>query len=322
MNHKPTKKQHYNPCFWTAYWNTCYYEQILRGEIPSTRARDQRVYSLNIISDSIRLDKTRNVHVESDSGEIEITHEDAKRFVKKYKPEEYKEFVEESDHDRQSVYMDSEQLLSNIEFSPSYATLLNVINRQTLTSREDKAFTADFIYLQWLRSHVMRKAILDYCLEAKISRFEYEVLLHWRLSGPHPDWLLIRSLAISRWTLFRTTAHAFPLADSPILVQPKSIMIALSPRLMLEITPGRVEDEEKWDIIDGVSYRKLWEFRDRTIRNTFREIIFSDEDTLRKWQGMPQFKSRRRVVSEGIDYKQFLNENTSNSLWVAASWYK
>jgi len=94
---------------------------------------------------------------------------------------------------------------------------------------------------------------------------------------------MIEKLALSHWQLFRLDRDTFPLSDLAVTMRPGSVMVALSPRLLLEIHLDRQElgcGHRNW--IEG---EKLAEFRERTINNTFKEIIFSDGKVLEEWRG-------------------------------------
>ena len=56
-------------------------------------------------------------------------------------------------------------------------------------------------------------------------------------------------------------------------------MVALSPRLLLEITMGVFTGDNTGVVKDLIDAKKLAEFRRRTIGNTFREIIFMKKTT-------------------------------------------
>lgn len=72
-----TKRTHYNPCFWTAYWNPDYYQSAIQGLKVGQKPRDQMVYSLNIKANKILRTKVKSVHYEKNLGVAEITYEEA-----------------------------------------------------------------------------------------------------------------------------------------------------------------------------------------------------------------------------------------------------
>ena len=94
---RPTKRNHYNPCFWTAIWNPTYYEAFLSESHNDLIPREQIVHALNVKSDKILIAKVDNVHFDKNLGFAEITLEAAKEFCKRHHPDEYEEFCRKSD---------------------------------------------------------------------------------------------------------------------------------------------------------------------------------------------------------------------------------
>lgn len=301
-----TKRNHYNPCFWTAFWNPNCYQATLQGSSGNLRTREQVVHALSIKSGLIYTTKVDNVHFDKNMGVAEITLEAAKEFCKRHHPDKYDEFCRESSSDQYPVYIDFEEILTKLEQLPPYRVLLDVIKRQDLTSREEKTFLASFVYLQWLRSHAIMNAMIEWNASLGIQKFEHFVVLKWSLSDTKYLYSIVARLALAHWVLYRTAKDMFPLTDSPILARRKSIMVALSPRLLLKISPGTYADEEKWNIIDRIDKGTLEEFQRRTIGNTFREIIFSDRDMLEQWQHTTEFQKRMGAIQNMTSYNALL----------------
>jgi hypothetical protein len=117
------------------------------------------------------------------------------------------------------------------------------------------------------------------------------------------------------WHYYRTASDTFPLNDSPILVTEDTVMVALSPRLMLEI------DRTKQQRFDAISYsnyicpQKLDVFRVSTIRNTYREIIFSSAARLEDWKASPEFQARHELMQGSPSYVEMLEKDGSKELW-------
>src|SRR5688500_18990587 len=90
--YKPTGRNHYNPCFWTALWNVAYYENWITGKPLPGRARDQTVLALNLRAEEILTTKVDRVHFDQGLGKAEITAESMKSFCKRRHPDKYAEF--------------------------------------------------------------------------------------------------------------------------------------------------------------------------------------------------------------------------------------
>ena len=85
-----TKKNHYNPCFWTAFWNPEYLDASRSGETLDTKPREQVIYSLNLKSNKILRLKTENIFFDKGAGLATITRDNALDYCKRAFPNEYK----------------------------------------------------------------------------------------------------------------------------------------------------------------------------------------------------------------------------------------
>jgi hypothetical protein len=157
-----------------------------------------------------------------------------------------------------------------------------------------KAEIAHFIIWQILRSHKVIRAMLEFGRKAGKEKFEVLMDLKWTLSDGDFMVKAISPLCESRWRLFHLDQDTFPLTDLAVLVEPDTIMVALSPRHLL-MAERNVKDYSCWQrtrIDPGL----LAEFRRRTIDNTFREIIFSDRRVLEEWRADPHFQRRVELL--------------------------
>ena len=313
---KPTKRNHYNPCFWTAVWNSAYYDAFINGSRGDLIPREQIVNALNVKSNKILVAKVDNVHFDKNLGVAEITSEGAKQFCKRHHPDKYESFCRESNEDEYPVYIDFEEILTHLEKMIPYRVLLDIIRRQDLANGHEKVFLASFVYLQLLRSHAIMNSMLEWNSELGIKKFEYFIMLKWGLSDSDFLYQAVAPLVFSRWTLYRTNVDTFPLCDSPVLVRPQSIMIAISPRLLLEISTSIPAEGDEWYVKDSVKNSKLVEFRRRTIGNTFREIIFDDKSMLEYWQGTREFRQRVETVQEMVSYNALVTREKNRELWL------
>jgi hypothetical protein len=311
-----TKRNHYNPCFWTAFWNPTYYDNYVHDSGVILVPREQVVYALNVKSDKIVSNSVENVHYDKNFGVAEISFETAKEFCKRHHPNEYEEFCRKSTEDEYPIFIDFEDFLIRLEETPPYRVLCDVIKRQDLISAEEKAFLASFVFLQLLRSHAIMNSALEWNAKIGIEKFEYFVLLKWFLSNPDILYPPIAYLALAEWTLYRTYQDSFPLTDSCILVQPQSIMVALSPKFLLEITPQVQSSDAIWHTKNGIDKNKLVEFRRRTIGNTFREIIFSDKEILKRWQIKQEFMQRVEAIRTMKSYNKLVEKKKEGELWL------
>ena len=124
-----TKRSHYNPCFWTAFWSPQYYEAFQNGEADNLTPREQVVYALNVKSNRILETTVDDIHYEKNIGSVEITFEAAMAFVKRNYPNAYKGFHKTSRTTDYPIYLNVENLLTDIEGLRQYREFLQVIDR-------------------------------------------------------------------------------------------------------------------------------------------------------------------------------------------------
>jgi hypothetical protein len=136
-------------------------------------------------------------------------------------------------------------------------------------------------------------SMLDSTTPIGIEKWEYFWLL--KNAWSHPL-ILARAgapLAMSQWTLYRTVDHRFPLCDSPVMIDRDTLMVVLSPRLLLEINLTTPCPEDHWTVQNGISTRKYREFRRRAIANSFKDILFHEPAVLLYVRVKPSGQSTR-----------------------------
>lgn len=287
----------------------------MSGNSQQLEARDQEIFVLSVKANKIIRTSVQNVHFDKNLGVAEITPDAAREFCRRNFPEQYQEFSESVRTNPETVYVDFEDILAGIEKTPAYSVLLEVIKKQRLDTLQDKAFVAGFIIVHHLRCHAMMNSMLEFSKSVGIEKFEYFWMLKHMLGNAHYLYRLVAPLVASKWILYRTKEHAFPLTDSPILVRSRNMMVALSPRLLLEINLKMPASEDEWKIKNSIKKGKLAEFRRRTIGNTFREIIFSDRRLLQTWRETPEFQRRVKLVSNISTYNAIVAKKANRELW-------
>lgn len=309
-----TKRNHYNPCFWTALWNVSYYEKAVAGLVSDELARKQVVHALNAKSLKIYPATVERVHYDKNLGVAEITKLAAEDFVRRHHPDQYERFLAESATAPYPIYLDFESIFSGIEATPAYQTLLKVATTQTVDNLIEKSYLASFVVLQNLRSHSMMNAMIDWHEEVGCEKFEHLVTLKWMLSDPHFLFRLVHPLISSQWILYKSAEHCLPLCDSPILVQPTSVMVALSPRLLLEIHTDTPAAEDAMPISQKMEGERLEEYRLRTIGNTFREVI-GESKQLEIWRASSEFQTRSELMKDVKRYNTLVRATGNRELW-------
>jgi hypothetical protein len=157
-----TKRNHYNPCFWTALWNESYYRQYCSGQPTKNSCRSQVVYALNLRSGKIYPTTVERVHYQANLGIAEIQPESMKRFCARWHPTRYKELSEYVAANPESLYLDFEDILSGLERMDSYASLMEAAKRGNLTSTEQKGFLICHLMLHAMRSYEFMSGSIEW----------------------------------------------------------------------------------------------------------------------------------------------------------------
>jgi hypothetical protein len=282
-----TKKNHYNPCFWTALWNENYYASFC-SDLQRSEPRKQVVQSLNLYSGRIYPTTVERVHFQKGLGVAEITPESAINYCEKWFPDKAAELRDDVATNPETVYIDFEDLLEGMGHQHAYEALMRAARIGNFESVPHKGFVACFLSLHATRSIELMTTAIRRAEANGMAKWEYLKFLRdtWCDSSALARAVLIP--AFSEWTLWRTADHTFPLCDSPVMLDRDSIMAVLSPRLLLEINLSVSRPESYWRIRDEVPRHKLAEFRRRSISNSFREIIFHDRLILEDWMKSEQ----------------------------------
>jgi hypothetical protein len=160
----------------------------------------------------------------------------------------------------------------------------------------------------------MMKSMIEWHKEIGQEKFECFVLIKSLLGDPHFMYGLVNRLVNSKWNFYTSNDYCFPLCDCPILVQPKSVMVALSPKLLLEICTDTPTPEEMLPNAQKITESKLEEYRLRTIGNTFREII-GEPQQLENWKVSTEFQRRSELMKDVKQYNSMVEAKGNQELW-------
>jgi hypothetical protein len=310
-----TRRNHYNPCFWTALWNEQYYRRYCSDAEQKGRAREQSVYALNFRADKIIPTTVDNVHFHPHLGVAEITPESSKRFCKRWYPDRYEQTAAYVDQHPEVLYLDFEDILTGIETTGHYSALLQAAKLGDFESAEHKGFLISILMIHAMRSYEFMSAAIEGMNAVGIDKFEYFWLLRHAWSSRTFLARAVTAPALAEWTLWRTRNHAFPLCDSPVMISRDSLMATLSPRLLLEINLDVHRPEGSWRLRDDVPKHKLAEFRRRSIANTFKEIIFHDPQVLQQWRSSSQATARIATLRDPATAKQCIQEAAARVIY-------
>jgi hypothetical protein len=255
------------------------------------------VWALSVHSGKLFRSAVSNIHFEKNLTTATITQADAEQFVRRYYSQDYGSFRSANEGEEYPLYLNVENLFSALEDGPVYRTLYRIVASEAISTPEDKAFLGCFVFLHLLRGHVMMNAMALAHTSAGGSKFEHLMRLRWFLSNPDILNDTIGPLVRSHWTLRATHEPTFPLGDSPILVRDRSVMVPLSPTLLLEILLDVPAGEHQCTHDDFLPHAKLADFTERSFASTFREFIFGTPDLLEAWASQPQFRDRCKAVA-------------------------
>lgn len=227
-----TKRNHYNPCFWTALWNIGYFEALVGGLENTSPARDQEVFALNVRANRIYATKVGKVHYDKNLGVAEITPVAMKRFCKRWFPNEYEGLSRYVEENPETLYMDFEDILEGIEEKGRYDCLIEAARVGGLSSTEHKGFITCILIIHAMRSHEMMASMLDLTGSFGLEKWEYFWLLKNAWGNPFVLARAATPLVAAQWILYRTSDHRFPLCDSPVMIKRDTLMAVLSPRLL------------------------------------------------------------------------------------------
>jgi hypothetical protein len=311
-----TKRNHYNPCFWTVLWNPDYFGAFLDGKASSYTAREQVVCALNARSGKIYETKVDDVHYDKGLGKAEITPDGMKEFCRRRFPGEYDRLAAYIADHPGNLYMDFEDILKGVEEKGGYDFLMEAARREDFTSREHKGFVTCLLIIHAMRSHEMMASMVEFAGSLGFKKWEYFWLLKNAWGSP---FILARAaapLAAAKWVLYRAAEHRFPLCDSPVMIRRDTVMAVLSPRLLVEIHLNAPSPEDKWVVRDEISPSKYREFRRSAIRNSYKEIIFGEPEELDRWRALPEFKERLAALADPKAERRVTAEGANRVIWA------
>lgn len=313
---KFTKRNHYNPCFWSALWCPTYYEKWLHGKTQSQVARNQVVYTLNFRSGHIHGAKVADVHYDKDLGVAEISSDSMRKFCRKWQPDMYGEIDAYLAANPEALYMDFEDVLTFVENCGVYDPLMQIAKEGRIASPWQKGVLACMLVVHAMRSHELMTSMTKHTLPPDAQKWEYFWLLRNAWANPLILARAVTPIALGKWTLFRTSQHHFPLPDSPVMIGQYSLMAVLSPRLLLEVELDATKHKGICVIRDRVPGSKYREFRRRAIRNTFKELVFSDDSILDEWRTTADCREQIRLLSDTETRTTVVKEAAARVLWA------
>jgi len=272
----------------TAFWNFDYYSnETIRV---SKKARKQIVYSLNLKSNKILTTTTENVFFEKGMGIADVTHNSALDFAKRNNPKEFINVLHSPKSEYDNLIIDFENhytAMDNVHESP----IKEIILKNDIENISDKTWIASFVMDLYIRNYQNQKLFLEEFRSQQKPKFELFWELKHALSSREKLAKMIIPLVASEWILYKETKFKFPICDTPLLINNKNILFALSPKMLLRIEYNKkVPPENICKIKNKTSDFIYKEFIKRMILCSNREIIFNDLSTLENLQNSKLIK--------------------------------
>jgi hypothetical protein len=314
--YSPAKRNHYNPCFWTALWNQQFFTDFCAGKTGRGRSRAQLVHTLNLRSNKIFETKVENLHYDKGLGFAEISPTSMLDFCRRRFPDKAEGLSRYLAEHPDSLYLDFEATLTGVEDLQGYDALRRAARQGGLESAAHKGFLACALVMHATRSHELMTGIIDEPSPLGMEKWEYL----WMLKNAWSDRVAlaraVTPLALAEWTFWRTRQHRFPLPDSPVMIDHDSVLAIISPRLLLKIDFTASQREDQWNIIEGIPTPAFDEFQRRAIRNAFKDIIFSDAHALEEWQSLPEYRDRMRELATPESRTSAVREAAARVIWA------
>lgn len=295
MNHQnPTKRNHYIPCFWSAFWNSEYY---LNETIRNTqKPRNQLVHSLNLKGDVLLLKKTNDIFWEKGMGLATMSDFAIKEFERRRNSDEFNQFLSVERTENTPVGIDFENFFTAYE-NISREYLITVILKNNIDTLEEKTQIASFLVDLVLRNPINIKKLVSFFQASNSYKFELFYNIKQAYSDEQFHFKMIIPLISKEWILYNSNKFLFPLSENPILMNNKNLLIALSPKLLLRINLKKSVVPEKVSTLKrSINYFLYQNFLKRTILSASREIIFCDSVLLKKIQKSRNYKQRKKQI--------------------------
>ena len=315
--YQPTSRNHYNPCFWVALWNSEYFREWQSASSPLKRhAREQSVWVLNLRSDRIYESKVEGVHFHKGFGVAEISPESMLDWCKRWHPSRVEALAEHVRQDPHPLYLDFEPTLHGLEQLQGYEAIMNAARNERILSATHKGFLACALIDHAMRSYELSTSMIQRQGQpGQPSKWEYLWLLKTAWANELVGARATLPLAMGQWTLWRTGDFTFPLCDSPVVVHRDGLVAVLSPRLLLEIDLTVSQPEDQWILREEVPPQELDVFRGALLANTFKELVAWDRATLERWKSDARCQTRVRALSSQEGRHTTIEDAAERVVW-------
>lgn len=285
-----TKKNHYTPCFWTAYWNKEYLDSKRGSSDIPLDARNAIIFSLNLKANKILEQKTENSFFQKRAGLTQVSNEEYLEFLKNNTK------FTELDSSEDDVIIDFEPFFSALEIEYK-STLDNVIKNRRINNLEEKVYLSFFIVFQTIRNHNYQNQVIKFSNNSNWEKLLY--LFDFKLHLSNKDKLMdsLVPLISSKWVLYNIKDGIIPISDNPILFFNSCIYLPLAPDMLLQlslkkkVSQYQICTNSNW-LLKG-KYNKVV---NETIKNSTREIVSMKKQLLERIQDSLDFNAHLKNI--------------------------
>lgn len=280
-----TKKNHYNPCFWTAFWNFEYLTEKRLNPLLNQNLRETKVHVLNLKSNKILYSKTEKIFFQKKAGIAAVKAEYLKKILNKL-PEK----KEVNNQEIEDSIIDFENHFTMLE-NQYRKSLEKIILTNERIEMEDRVDISTFIAFQLFRNPFILDNLTESFKNNEMEKFEMFLTFKKIISNSESLVKFIGTYLFSEWKIYKLSKNIFALSDNPIMIRKFNLMVALAPNILLEINLNKInKSADKYIIKNKISCFKYHDFITRTITNSSKEIIFGDEEKLKKIQNTNKYK--------------------------------
>jgi hypothetical protein len=278
MSNEP-KDHHYNPCFWTAYWNFSYLKKLREGSQKKEKARDQLVHVWKKNPDKILTDKVANCFSLERAYSTTVYHDQVLTFLKKIwgeKPVRSIGLDDESD----AASVNIENMFTEMEnlYRPY---LIETIRTGRVADLKCKTMLSFFIFTQSIRNpstwrYLKERFSAEQTQGQGFGELNFFIQLWKVLEERERLFEAISPFLASRWVIYKTRRVLLPLSDHPLVITSKKVIMPLAPDMLLHIDIGHplAPNDTFCYYRSSLHYRDYKVFKNLTIAQTNNEMIF------------------------------------------------
>ena len=232
-----TEKNHYNPCFWTAYWN---FEYLREKRInPSIRqnVREIKVDTLNLKSNKLLICKTENIFYQKKAGIAVLSEEGINKSFERMFPNEN---IKNDDENLNNSIIDFENHFTMLE--ETYKTSLEkIILTEQKLDLNDRVNLSTFVAFQLFRNPNFLDEMTATFKKNDMEKFELFMTFKSIISKSESLIKFIGPYLFSEWKIYRLSKNILPLSDNPIMIRKRNLMVAIAPNILLEMNLKIIE---------------------------------------------------------------------------------